>query len=85
MFYFLEKVVDRFRGRKPDNVYERYLERQREYYKHLNDDSWKEKNKKLDWLWDIPYAGFNYLARLKNEIIGYYRRQHQDRQNASPD
>ena len=22
MFYFLEKVVDRFRGRKPDNVYE---------------------------------------------------------------
>jgi|TARA_Y100000592_G_C5440852_1_gene303308 hypothetical protein len=48
VFYFLEKVVDRFRGRKPDNVYERYLERQREYYKHLNDDSWKEKNKKLD-------------------------------------
>ena len=50
MFYFLERLMDWFRGKNTDDVYEHYLERQREYYKHLNDDSWKEKheNKKLD-------------------------------------
>ena len=59
MFYFLERLMNWFRGKNTDDVYEQYLLRQREYYKHLNDDSWK-KNTKTKSL--IDYAISHSMA-----------------------